>query len=37
VEEFSMPASGLSELLYRYTPDAESEEPWTFTDVQDLI
>jgi hypothetical protein len=37
VEEFSLPASGLSELVFIYTPDAESEVPWTFTGVEELL
>lgn len=37
VEEFSLPADGLTELVYVYTPDAEFEEPWTFTGVQGLM
>jgi hypothetical protein len=37
IEEFSLPASGLSELVFVYTPDAESEVPWTFTGVEELL
>lgn len=37
LEEFSLPADGLNQLEYVYTPARGFEEPWTFTGVEQMI
>jgi hypothetical protein len=37
VESFTLPADGLSELRYIYSPAQAEQEPWTFTDVEELL